>query len=55
KDIVAEIERAAIEESLERHGGNISHTAEELGLSRVGLRSKIERYDLRRYPDDTTE
>ena len=55
KDIVAEIEKSAIEESLERHGGNISHTAEELGLSRVGLRSKIERYDLRRYPDDTTE
>ncbi len=52
KDIVAEIERQAIEASLTRHDGNISHTADELGLSRVGLRSKIERYDLRRYPDD---
>jgi two-component system response regulator HupR/HoxA len=55
KDIVADIEKAAIEASLERHGGNISHTAEELGLSRVGLRSKLERYELRRCPDDETE
>lgn len=55
KDVVAEVERATIAASLERHDGNISHTADELGLSRVGLRSKIERYDLRRYPDDETE
>ncbi|MBP2448321.1 sigma-54-dependent transcriptional regulator [Rhizobium leguminosarum] len=55
KDIVAAIEKAAIETSLARHGGNISRTADELGLSRVGLRSKIERYDLRRYGDDETD
>ena len=55
KDMVADIERAAIEASLGRHDGNISRTAEELGLSRVGLRSKIERYDLRRYRDDETD
>jgi two-component system response regulator HupR/HoxA len=28
--------------------GNISRAAEALGLSRVGLRAKIERYDLRK-------
>lgn len=52
KDIVAEVERVAIQASLERNQGNISRTADELGLSRVGLRSKLERYDLRRGQDD---
>lgn len=52
KDTVAAIEKAAIEASLERNGGNISHTADELGLSRVGLRSKMDRYQLRRDTDD---
>jgi two-component system response regulator HupR/HoxA len=55
KDIVAEVERSAIESTLARHDGNISRSADELGLSRVGLRSKIERYDLKRYPDDETD
>lgn len=55
RDIVAEIERGAIEAALARNDGNISRTADELGLSRVGLRSKIERYDLRRYRDDETD
>ena len=55
KDMVEEVEKAAIEASLARHDGNISRTAEELGLSRVGLRSKIERYDLRRYRDDESD
>jgi two-component system response regulator HupR/HoxA len=55
KDIVAEVEKAAIEAALMRHDGNISRSADELGLSRVGLRSKIERYDLRRYRDDETD
>ena len=55
KDVVADVERQAIEASLDRHDGNISRTAEELGLSRVGLRSKIERYELRRYPDDESD
>ena len=48
KDRVEALERAAIDEALARHGGNISHVAEELGLSRVGLRNKIERYDIPR-------
>ena len=52
RDIVGEVERDAIAAALLRHGGNISHVAEELGLSRVGLRSKIERYDLRRGLDE---
>ncbi|MCO6184623.1 sigma-54 dependent transcriptional regulator [Rhizobium sp. L1K21] len=52
KDVVAAMEKAAIEKSLERNGGNISHTADELGLSRVGLRSKMDRYQLRRDSDD---
>ncbi len=55
RDAVAELERAMIEESLRRHNGNISHSAEALGLSRVGLRSKIERYDLRRDLYDDTD
>lgn len=55
KDLVAAVERAAIVASLERHRGNISHTADELGLSRVGLRSKMDRYDLRRDPDDDND
>ncbi len=48
KDRVEALERAAIDAALVRHGGNISHVAAELGLSRVGLRSKIARYDIRR-------
>lgn len=46
------LECAVIEESLERNGRNISHVADELGLSRVGLRSKIARYDISRVVDD---
>ena len=42
------LECGIIKESLRLHGGNISHVAEQLGLSRVGLRSKIDRYDIRR-------
>jgi two-component system response regulator HupR/HoxA len=55
REIVGEVERSAIADALARHSGNISHAAEELGLSRVGLRSKIERYDLRRDLDEAAE
>ena len=48
KDRVADLERAAIEAALRRHRDNISRAADALGLSRVGLRSKMDRYDLRR-------
>jgi two-component system response regulator HupR/HoxA len=48
KDRVADLERVAIEAALRRHRDNISRAADALGLSRVGLRSKMDRYDLRR-------
>lgn len=52
KGRVEMLECAVIKESLERNGRNISHVADELGLSRVGLRSKITRYDISRVVDD---
>ncbi|MDR3494877.1 MAG: sigma-54 dependent transcriptional regulator [Ancalomicrobiaceae bacterium] len=52
KDIVQAVEKTTIEAALKRHAGNISQTAEELGLSRVGLRAKLDRYALRSRGDD---
>ena len=52
KERVELLECAVIKESLQRNGRNISRVAEELGLSRVGLRSKIARYDICRVVDD---
>ena len=52
KDKVEALEKAAIIESLTKCGGNISRAASELGLSRVGLRNKLARYDLRKDDDD---
>lgn len=51
KDRVEELEAQVIETTLERYGWNISQTSSALGLSRVGLRSKLQRYGLAR-PDD---
>jgi two-component system response regulator HupR/HoxA len=48
KDQVEALERTIIARALDDLGGNISRAAERLGLSRVGLRAKIERYDLRK-------
>ena len=48
KDQVEALERTIIARALDQLGGNISRAAERLGLSRVGLRAKIERYDLRK-------
>jgi len=48
KDQVADLEKGAIEAALKRCRDNISRAADALGLSRVGLRAKMERYDLRR-------
>ena len=48
KDKVEALERVEIARTLRECGGNISRAAEALGLSRVGLRAKIERYDLRK-------
>jgi two-component system response regulator HupR/HoxA len=52
KERVEALECIVIRESLQRNGRNISRVAEELGLSRVGLRSKIARYDICRDLDD---
>jgi len=48
KDMVETLERNMILAALEAHDGNISRVANALGLSRVGLRNKLHRYDLRR-------
>ena len=48
KDRVEQLEARILKEVLTRHRWNKSRAAEELGLSRVGLRSKLERYELER-------
>ncbi len=40
------LEMAVIGEAMQRHRGNKSRAARELGLSRVGLRAKLARYGL---------
>ena len=44
---LSEMEKNAIEKALFKHSGNISKTAEELGLSRAALYRRIEKYDLK--------
>ncbi|MFB9078386.1 sigma-54-dependent transcriptional regulator [Flavobacterium procerum] len=44
---LSEMEKLAIEKALFKHNGNISRTAEELGLSRAALYRRIEKYDLK--------
>ena len=46
KDVVENIEKRKIVEALDRTKGNKSRAAELLGLSRLGLRKKMERYDI---------
>ena len=41
-----ELERAAVRRALSKHGGNITHAAEELGLTRKSLYRRIEKYGL---------
>ena len=41
-----EIERAAVRRALSKHGGNITHAADELGLTRKSLYRRIEKYGL---------
>ena len=52
KDRVEMLEKEVIGETLDRLSGNISRAAAELGLSRVGLRAKIQRYELKRDLED---
>jgi two-component system response regulator HupR/HoxA len=46
RERVESVEARIIRETLIRHRWNKSRAAKELGLSRVGLRSKLERYGL---------
>jgi transcriptional regulator with GAF, ATPase, and Fis domain len=46
EDAVSELEIKMINQSLKRHGGNISRVARELGLTRRGLYLKLERYGI---------
>lgn len=46
KERVEQLEKQILRETLIRHRWNKSRAARELGLSRVGLRAKIERYEL---------
>jgi len=48
RDQVEMLERQILSCALDRHNGNISRVADEMGLSRVGLRGKLQRYDLTR-------
>lgn len=41
-----QIEKWAIESAIKKHQGNISHAAQELGLSRGALYRRMEKYDL---------
>ncbi|HEX6982454.1 MAG TPA: sigma-54 dependent transcriptional regulator [Balneolaceae bacterium] len=41
-----QVEGAVIRKALDKHDGNISRTAEELGISRAALYRRIEKYDL---------
>lgn len=46
KQAVEQLEKKMIGEALKRHEGNKSRAAEDLGLSRVGLRAKLRRYEM---------
>jgi two-component system response regulator HupR/HoxA len=48
KEHVERLEERVISEAMRRHRYNLSRAAEELGLSRVGLRAKLQRYGLDR-------
>lgn len=46
REMVAELERRQVQEALERHGGNQSQAARELGLTEQSLRYRLRRYAL---------
>jgi two-component system response regulator HupR/HoxA len=46
--MVESLERAIVQQALDRSHWNQSKVATDLGLSRVGLANKIRRYDIRR-------
>jgi two-component system response regulator HupR/HoxA len=47
KELTESLEKLYIKEKLNENRWNITHTAKALGLSRVGLQKKIQRYGLR--------
>ena len=53
KDRVEVLEKRILRETLIRHRWNKSSASKELGLSRVGLRSKLERYELEQSPSNS--
>ncbi len=46
REMVSEFEKRVIAQNLERHGGNRSRAARELGITRQGLSVKIKKYGL---------
>lgn len=46
KQMVGNLEKGVLSQMLEKHQGNRTKTAEELGLSRYGLSKKMQRYGL---------
>jgi len=41
-----EVEELLIRKALARHGGNVSHAADALGLSRSALYRRLQRYQI---------
>jgi two-component system NtrC family response regulator len=48
RDVRAQLERETIQRTLSRHGGNVSRTAAELGLSRPTLYTLMEKLGIAR-------
>ena len=44
---VEDIEKSAIEAAIEKHRGNLSNAAKELGMGRTTLYRKLERYNIK--------
>lgn len=43
---LVEIEKTVIRKAMDKHGGNISHAAKELGLTRASLYRRLEKYGI---------
>ena len=43
---IQEVEKLLVEKAIEKHQGNISKAAKELGLTRAALYRRMEKYDL---------
>jgi two-component system response regulator HupR/HoxA len=55
KERIEQLESRVLKETLIRHNWNKTRAAEELGLSRVGLRSKLERYGIEQIDQDVVQ